>query len=683
MIYAFNIDLGLWLPPLECDPTVAVSNAELDIDNYAPYPWNERVSIPVDAQMTTSFTPAWPGGEPVLPSDNLKYNAIHQFETQNGGYWLYEPHIRKDEVFWKRQMSSLSYSSTVTASSEYTAKNQVGNNVIDGVFIGELITPFDGNNATFQNFEWATNGQGSGAWIQLNWQQPVTANQIKLYDRPNFNDNILSGRLQFSDGTTIVIGKLNKNGAATTINFPVKTFSWVKFTMDTLQGSNPGLSEFEVYDTTENIASKAVLTASTQTTAYSQLTFKAVDGVVSGFPVDYSKEWATTGETTGAWIQLDWPQEYIITKVVLHDRINADDHITAGKLTYSDGTFLNTGSLPNDGTGYEVSTASKITKSLRFEITGFAGYNAGLAEIEVYGYPLKLNRDYYNIAPDARVSASSQLSGYYTAVKAVDGVRSGYPCDYANEWATNGQLNGAWLQLDWERTYHIKRVVLYDRPNPDDHITAGRLSFDDGTNLTVGSLPNDGTGYIVDIPGGKNVKWVKFEVTGAVGYDTGLAEIEVLGCPGGKINITGLSPTITSTPVRSGAVGNCFDELDETTYVSQDPGSLSINEEPCFVQLAFANPVSISTIRTLIGEPGYNHIKFDWWIEAANTATDLNNKTGTYVKVGGDTRYDISGYWDTISLYNSPISKKIWKFWVKKKTYDDFSTISELELWSE
>jgi hypothetical protein len=192
------------------------------------------------------------------------------------------------------------------------------------------------------------------------------------------------------------------------------------------------------------------------------------------------------------------------------------------------------------------------------------------------------------------------------------------------EWATDGPGNGSWIQLNWQKPVTANQIKLYDRPNFDDNILSGTLQFSDGTTI--------------------------------------------------------LSPAITSTPVRSGAVGNCFDGWDETTYVSQDSGSPSINEEPCFIQLVFANPVSVSQINTLIGEPGYDHIKFDWWLEAADTMTDLNNKTGTYIKVDGDTRYDISGYWDKISLYNSPLSKKIWKFWVKK-TYDDYSTICELELW--
>lgn len=678
MIYAYNTPMGLWMPWLYCDPTKPVTNEAFDIDNYMPYPWYGRVSLPVNASMTASFTSAWPDPLPIMPSDNPKYNAIHQFVSQ-GNSWLYERFIRADEVFWKRRMSSLSYNATITASSENTASNQICRNVVDGVCIGELKAPFDGRNADFQNFEWATNGQTTGAWIQLNWQQPVTANQITLYDRPNFNDNILSGRLQFSDGSTVIVGKLNSNGSPTVVNFPPKTFSWVKFTVDSAEGINVGLSEFEVTNTTENIALKASVIASSQT-ANSQLAVKAIDGMVDGYPNNTSREWATAGQKTGAWIELDWPQEYMITKVVLHDRINTTDHVTSGKFTFSDGSYQNVGSLPNDGAGLAV-VLSKYTKSLRFEITGFTGSNAGLAEIEVYGYPLKLNDDYTNIAPQARISISSETPGNNSGIKAVDGVRSGSPCDNGYEWVTNGQLNGAWIQLNWERTYHIKRVMLYDRPNPDDHILSGKLYFDDNSVLYVGSLPNDGTGLLVEIPQGKNIKWLRFEVTSAVGRNTGLSEIEVLGCPGSKIDVMKLNPVITSTPAKSGGIGNCFDEREETNYVSQDPGSLAVKQEPCYIQIALPNPISIARIRTLIGNSGNNSLKYDWWLEAADSVADLNGKTGTYIKVG-DTKYDISGYWDTISL-GAPLTKKVWRFGVKKKVMDDYSTVTELEFWSE
>ncbi|HEX3048920.1 MAG TPA: PIG-L family deacetylase [Bacillota bacterium] len=538
MLYSGDLASGLWLPPLQCNPAEPVTNTAMDIDNYLPYPWFRRVSFAAPPQMTAPFTPVWPGSDPIKPSDNIKYNAIHMFESQlTDDYWLYERYIRSNEVFWKRKIASLSYSASVQASAENFNKNQLCLNVIDGMTIGELKAPFDGWNNYFQNLEWSVDQATAGSWIQLNWEKPVSANQVKLYDRPNFNDNILAGSLGFSDGTTIKIGSLNPNGAATTVTFPLKTFSWVRLTIDSFEGNNPGLSEFEVYDTRENIAPVAIITASAQNP--SQLAVKAVDRVVDGYPENPNKEWVAGTQKTrageqkvGAWIQLNWPQEYIVTSIVLHDRISPENQIVSGRIVFNDGSSLRVGELINDGTGVTIPISAKAVKSVRFEVIGFKGDAPGLAEIEVFGYPLQLRDDYYNITATARVTASSE-DPELNRFMAVDGVRSGAPCDRGYEWvSSSNQSENPWIQFNWERTYHVKRVVLYDRPNLEDHVLAGRLYFSDGGILEVGSLPNDGAGYPVDIPNGKNIKSLRFEITKADGRNNGLAEVEIYGGPG-------------------------------------------------------------------------------------------------------------------------------------------------------
>ena len=92
------------------------------------------------------------------------------------------------------------------------------------------------------------------------------------------------------------------------------------------------------------------------------------------------------------------------------------------------------------------------------------------------------------------MTASSQnTSTGQLAVKAVDGSADGYPGDYTHEWATTGQGAGAWLKLSWAGAYAISRIVLNDRPNTNDRITAATLQFSDGTSIATGSLPNDGS----------------------------------------------------------------------------------------------------------------------------------------------------------------------------------------------
>lgn len=134
-----------------------------------------------------------------------------------------------------------------------------------------------------------------------------------------------------------------------------------------------------------------------------------------------------------------------------------------------------------------------------------------------------------NVARQASVSASSDLPGSgQTAAKAIDGSAEGWPLDYSHEWSTAGQGAGAWLKLHWPSMQTVGRVVLYDRPNSDDHITQATLRFSDGTSQPVGSLNNNGWPVVINLPN-KTTSDVRLEIN-TVSSNTaniGLAEIEV------------------------------------------------------------------------------------------------------------------------------------------------------------
>ena len=72
--------------------------------------------------------------------------------------------------------------------------------------------------------------------------------------------------------------------------------------------------------------------------------------------------------------------------------------------------------------------------------------------------------------------------------------------------------------------------MLYDRPNGDDQITGGTLTFSDGSSVAVGALNNSGTATTVTFPA-RVVTWARFTVTGVSGttYSAGLAEFETWG----------------------------------------------------------------------------------------------------------------------------------------------------------
>ena len=88
------------------------------------------------------------------------------------------------------------------------------------------------------------------AMIRLGWDSPRTVRRVRLFDRPNPKDHILSGALLFSDGTAIKVGALpNDARSAREIVFPAKTIAWAGFAVDTVSPeiSNAGLAEMAVF----------------------------------------------------------------------------------------------------------------------------------------------------------------------------------------------------------------------------------------------------------------------------------------------------------------------------------------------------------------------------------------------------------------------------------------------------
>ncbi|MCP5004591.1 MAG: hypothetical protein GY941_11740 [Planctomycetes bacterium] len=131
---------------------------------------------------------------------------------------------------------------------------------------------------------------------------------------------------------------------------------------------------------------------------------------------------------------------------------------------------------------------------------------------------------------------------------------------------------------------------------------------------------------------------------------------------------------LTSTESDIGNVSNCFDG-DPTTIMR------SANINPAFVQVAFPTQQGITQLRVLLGQPGFPHDKNSWWVEAADTHENLDNKTGSYQVVVPE-RFDVAGTWDEV-IPLTPVSRRIWRFWITRTAGDNFVHIPELELWSK
>lgn len=130
-------------------------------------------------------------------------------------------------------------STTVAASSQASA-TQAAAKARDGYAQGSPVAA---------TYEWASNGQGVGAWIEYTFPNPTSVNGVQLFDRPNLTDQVTGGTLTFSDGSSVPVSELPNNGSARTITFAPKSVTSIRFTVGSVRPgtTNVGLSEFEVY----------------------------------------------------------------------------------------------------------------------------------------------------------------------------------------------------------------------------------------------------------------------------------------------------------------------------------------------------------------------------------------------------------------------------------------------------
>ena len=371
--------------------------------------------------------------------------------------------------------------------------------------------------------EWATVGGGAGSWLKLTWTSSQTIDDVVLYDRPNTNDQVTGGTLTFSDGSTVNVPTLNNNGAATTVTFPAKTTTSVLFTVSSVSSTtqNVGLSEIEVFPPQSGGGNNnAPPTADA-----------GADQVVSTgatVQLDGSASYDPGGNPSYKWTQTSGPA------VTLSDPTSVKPTFTAP----SNATSLAFQLVVTDGS--QTSDPSSVTITVKDQEA--------------------------NIAPQASATASSQnTSTGQTAAKAIDGVIDGYPGDYTKEWATVGGGAGSWLKLTWTSPQTISKVVLYDRPNANDQVTGGTLTFSDGTTVNVPSLNNDGSATTVTFPAVTTTSLL-FTVTSvsSTTFNVGLAEIQVYPSGSGPG-----APTANAGPDQAVTTGATV-QLDGSG--SSDPG---------------------------------------------------------------------------------------------------------------
>jgi LmbE family N-acetylglucosaminyl deacetylase len=467
-----------------------------------PRLWSDVESVPVP-----------PALQSTNPATNPKNVAIDRYVTQ-ANTWLHS-FVKFDEIFWKSELwANLALTAAPTTSSVIFNGMATTDRINDGSVSGSSQKP-DG--------EWISNSQLAGAWAQLTWPTAQTITRIVLHDRTDEGQNVTSGSLIFSDGTSIPVGALPPNGAGLTLNFAAKSVTWVRFTALTATGTAVGLSEFEVYGPPA---------------------FKLPPFV----PSPNSAPFITAGPTAAPLSISD-----ATTSTLSATASDPDSDALTYVWTPAQGSINGSGASVVF-TPPQVLAATTIRVNL-VVADGRGGRASGFIDVTVTpsGQPV-------NVARFATATASTQTT-IQPANRAIDGIVNGYPYDVDKEWASNGQLAGAWIQLTWSAVQSVSRVVLHDRVNLQDQILGGTLRFSDGSTIPVGILPNDGAGLATSFAT-KTVTWVRFEVTSARGNSAGLAEFEAIAPPPAGSNN---APQITSGPTATPTV---ITDIDRSTITA-------------------------------------------------------------------------------------------------------------------
>jgi len=98
--------------------------------------------------------------------------------------------------------------------------------------------------------QWVSDGEKTSAMIRLNWNSPEKVSRIWLFDHPGIQDQVTSGMLVFSDGSTFNVGALpNDARSCKQIVFEEKEITWVAFLVHSVSETtrNAGLAEFAVF----------------------------------------------------------------------------------------------------------------------------------------------------------------------------------------------------------------------------------------------------------------------------------------------------------------------------------------------------------------------------------------------------------------------------------------------------
>ena len=229
-----------------------------------------------------------------------------------------------------------------------------------------------------------------------------------------------------------------------------------------------------------NLARTARVSASSEYSGQ-YLAALAVDGVIPELlsKDDIGRAWAVNGARAQGkgWFALAWDEPVAVSEIVYYGRTSwlieecwkdYEVRVDEGERPVAAGRFE-----MNAGPQRIPVPAGRFTKVRLDFLSSYGGPNPGAAEIEAYAESPpddalpKLKRLPSNLAPRARVSASSEYSAQYLATFAVDGeIPPPFTrADPGKAWAVKGAeaKDKAEFVLEWDEPVRVSEVVYYGR----------------------------------------------------------------------------------------------------------------------------------------------------------------------------------------------------------------------------
>lgn len=204
--------------------TKSPANTENEI---SVYDWNSRIRLPV--------------GNRALSRSIFQSSVYNELSCHASQFALSRISciLNGDKVFWQRRTDSVLYDAEISVSSgdkRYLNDFMLleNDNVKDTYSL-----PFAG--------AWIPDNKDGKKTISIKMQNKSNISEIVIYDHPDTSQNITQAEIEFDDGTIIMTGALNSNGAQTII--PVNKANVNSFTIRILatEGNNPGIAEVEAF----------------------------------------------------------------------------------------------------------------------------------------------------------------------------------------------------------------------------------------------------------------------------------------------------------------------------------------------------------------------------------------------------------------------------------------------------